>query len=291
MNAPLTLFVVVIAGCGGAPAPIGPSDASDATTEGATVTEGGSDSGDAEPPPSRCDRTKPFGPPEPLTLSVVNVATPRISGDGLRLYYQEDFQYLRMAERASLVAPWGAPTTLMNIIGGLAPSSDELRLYTQQTNIVLFERASRLLPFPINPQPVNIQQMAAIFLSYDGTEMFGAMQLPQKGLELVSASTTDGKTFQAPVPLVATGSTFDELHPTVAANGVVMYFASNRPGGKGQADVYTSIRLSPMYPWSAPVLVNELSSPQEDVPGSISPDLCEMFMTVEYKLHVARRGK
>jgi outer membrane protein OmpA-like peptidoglycan-associated protein len=51
-------------------------------------------------------------------------------------------------------------------------------------------------------------------------------------------STFDGKEWTAPVDLPFNNEEFDNLHPSLSADGNILYFASNRPGGAGGMDIY-----------------------------------------------------
>lgn len=56
-----------------------------------------------------------------------------------------------------------------------------------------------------------------------------------------------------PATMIAELSTsFNELRPTVRPDGIEMFFDSDRPGGTGMRDVWTSRRDSIFSPWSAP---------------------------------------
>ena len=59
--------------------------------------------------------------------------------------------------------------------------------------------------------------------------------------------------------------------PKLAADGLTIWFASERPGGVGLTDIWTSTRQTRGDPWSAPVNAIGLNSPQHDY--SASPDL------------------
>ena len=51
---------------------------------------------------------------------------------------------------------------------------------------------------------------------------------------------------------------YDEFGPFLAADGVTLYFASNRPGGLGSTDIYTAKRLDDTWmKWTKPVNLGE----------------------------------
>jgi hypothetical protein len=70
----------------------------------------------------------------------------------------------------------------------------------------------------------------------------------------VSRQRADGSfTAPAEVPGLSTGS--NDQMPNVRRDGLEIVFASDRPGGTGAFDIYTSTRASVSDPWSAPVNV------------------------------------
>lgn len=62
-----------------------------------------------------------------------------------------------------------------------------------------------------------------------------------------------------------------------ATGRITLYFASNRPGGLGDNDIYAST-IFPDGTLGPPVLVAELSTSADDTPGDIRPDGLEMFI-------------
>ena len=71
----------------------------------------------------------------------------------------------------------------------------------------------------------------------------------------ISRQLANGKWSQ-PVPLGKSINTpnYDESTPFMAADGVTLYFSSNRPGGYGQNDIYLTRRLDDTWlNWSPPI--------------------------------------
>jgi hypothetical protein len=68
------------------------------------------------------------------------------------------------------------------------------------------------------------------------------------------------------------------LSPTLSADGLDLFFASNRPGGPGGYDIFTAHRDMPDGAWSAPVLVPDLSSSGDDTKLRLSFDGTTMYM-------------
>jgi outer membrane protein OmpA-like peptidoglycan-associated protein len=66
---------------------------------------------------------------------------------------------------------------------------------------------------------------------------------------------SDNDTWTQPEPIGADVNTqYNETTPFLAADGVTLYFSSNRPGGYGSNDIYMTRRLDDTWKkWSAPV--------------------------------------
>lgn len=73
---------------------------------------------------------------------------------------------------------------------------------------------------------------------------------------LAPRSVETARTFSAwsaPVSLVALNSPEDDILPHISKNGLSLYFASNRPGGFGDFDIYVSERPTIDAAWGPPV--------------------------------------
>ena len=87
-------------------------------------------------------------------------------------------------------------------------------------------------------------------------------------------SSSEGPEWSAPVNLgpVVNSAVRDE-NPTLSADGLSLYFISDRPGGLGGVDVWVTRRASRSRPWEAPVNVGPpVNTPVIDGAPSLSPD-------------------
>ena len=62
------------------------------------------------------------------------------------------------------------------------------------------------------------------------------------------------------------------------SGSITLYFHSDRPGGMGANDIYAST-LQPDETWATPVLVEDLSSPYNDIQPAIRRDGLEMLVS------------
>ncbi|MFX0197116.1 MAG: LamG-like jellyroll fold domain-containing protein [Candidatus Hodarchaeota archaeon] len=70
----------------------------------------------------------------------------------------------------------------------------------------------------------------------------------------------------------------DEVSPNFSADGLTLLFASDRPGGRGNYDLYICTRTSRDASWSAPInLDSTINSPYLDVAPSLSLDGLVLF--------------
>lgn len=70
----------------------------------------------------------------------------------------------------------------------------------------------------------------------------------------LALSSSDGAEWSAPVNLgPVVNSPANDNNPAVTADELTMYFASNRPGGLGDVDIWVTRRASRSSPWEPPV--------------------------------------
>jgi Tol biopolymer transport system component len=95
----------------------------------------------------------------------------------------------------------------------------------------------------------------------------------------VSTRATTSDPWSTPTLVAELSSDASETSPEVSADGLAIWFASQRGGGPGGTDVWTSMRADRSSPWTAPVLVAELNSPEEDT--SATPGWSSRVMLLE----------
>lgn len=93
------------------------------------------------------------------------------------------------------------------------------------------------------------------------------------GLGDIYASSFDGRDFGAPVVVSALNSGQDDFRPNVRRDGLEIFFDSNRAGGIGGLDIWTSTRPTTSDPWSTPTnLGADVNSAVNDLRPSLSWD-------------------
>ncbi|MCP4228905.1 MAG: hypothetical protein GY771_01985, partial [bacterium] len=86
-------------------------------------------------------------------------------------------------------------------------------------------------------------------------------------------------TFGEPTNLGPTvNSSYWDIKPNILANGLTLYFTSNRPGGSGSFDLWVTTRPTTDGPWGTPVnLGPTVNSSVRDITSVISADGLSLF--------------
>jgi hypothetical protein len=102
---------------------------------------------------------------------------------------------------------------------------------------------------------------------------------PSARYETVSAASGHS-TFSSPQNMGAGINTADmDQLPVAAANGLSLYFASNRTGGQGAQDIYVAQRATVSSAWGVPQNLGiTVNTSANDTPSSLSPDGRELFI-------------
>lgn len=123
------------------------------------------------------------------------------------------------------------------------------------------------------------------FVTPDGRTLIFLRNPGLAGIDLYASSrrnTRDDLAWEMAVPLTALNTPFDEFGPTgyedEDTDDLVLYFTSNRPGGPGGADIYTS-RTAGDGTLLPPTLVPELSSSADDLFANVRKDGRELFLS------------
>jgi Tol biopolymer transport system component len=121
-------------------------------------------------------------------------------------------------------------------------------------------------------------------LSADGLELY--FQSPRSGgyggadLYVATRMTVqdEWQAAQNLGPLVNTSA--NEYGPSLSADGLTLYFTSNRPGGVGEHDLYMTMRESRQGPWGKPVNLGPVvNSEFGEVNPSISRDGLSLYFS------------
>lgn len=192
------------------------------------------------------------------------------------------------------LAQWSAPTLVPSLNSSVlefdpAPTFNGLTIYFCSTRLGDYEifRATRTTPYGAFGPPVQVTELASAgsdtdpCTRIDELEIFFTSTRPGIGGGDIYRATRAGPTlpFGTPaiVPELCTGST--DSSPSLTADGLRIYFWSDRPGGTGSFDIYTATRPNWTSPFGAPVPVAELNTTRVDTEPQISPDALTIFFS------------
>jgi Tol biopolymer transport system component len=195
----------------------------------------------------------------PVNLgATVNTAStegcPFLSKDGLSLYFASNRAGtlggldIYVSHRTSVDAPWGTPVTIGPTINSTA--SDRCPLITPDEKSLIFvsDRAG----------------------GAGNTDLYIATR----------TDTRDDFGWGTPTNIFTINTSSDEYGPsafTDAAGTLTLFFTSNRPGGLGGFDIYSSVRAANGI-FGDPALVTELSSSADDTFPLVRNDGLAMFL-------------
>jgi hypothetical protein len=86
--------------------------------------------------------------------------------------------------------------------------------------------------------------------------------------------------FSAPVPIAELDTVSSERGPSLTSDLLEIYFVSDRAGGLGGADVYTSKRPNVATAWAPPTLVMAVSSADAEAHTYVTPDGLQLYVAV-----------
>lgn len=193
----------------------------------------------------------------PIVNTAGNDSGAFISKDGLSLYFNSNglggFGGLDIfvSHRASVSDPWGIPQNLgANINSGfndnaVALSSDEQSLYFQSNR-----------PGGLGGTDLYVSRRQ------NRRDDIGWMPARNLGAPINTSANESGPAY------------FEDDE----SGTVVLYFASDQPGGMGGTDIYAST-LQPDGTWGTPAPVTELNSSFADAQPAIRKDGLEIFVT------------
>ena len=218
--------------------------------------------------------------------------SPSIPADGLELYFESDrpggegTYDIWVSTRASKEDDWGAPTNLGASINtsewqnSPCISADGLELYFNDWGLWVVRRATVSDPWgeKENDSLINVNASNAGStpdVSSDGLSLF--LYSRDDGDLYVSTRPTRDDLWSEPVNLGPTvngvDSTWENSRPTISADGLVLIFTSDRPGGSGRIDLWMTRRSTIDGPWSEPVnLGPTINSDKRENQPEISAD-------------------
>lgn len=309
----ILVFAVVLAGCAALTGIDGyeidhPSDASSSSSSsgsgeaGVVITDGGVSGGDGTaptdagadvfiPPPPPCDASKPFGAP-------VKLASLALGGDEGALHFLPDERTVFFAanrkeglQNELWTATRPAITDSFTNITRLtfASSSSEEKdpmvtangltlFFARNENLWVATRTSTTEPFSQTElKDLNKSRETAPFY-FEAEKLLYFSSNQGGGFRIYRSAFVPGGMPAAPTQAGGLNTTDgDDVTPVLSPNGLTIYFASSRPGGKGSTDLWRATRGTLSDPWSNLTILPNLSSANEDFASWISADDCRLY--------------
>ena len=263
--------------------------------------DGSVEDGGVTPSAARCTRDKPFGAPELVTQfdpTADFVKDAIQSKDQLEVFY---LRYagngnwdLRHGRRAKVGDAWSAPVSeaiTPTPDGTITLTAGDLKLYFW--TIDSDYRVSRPSTGDAFGVPVKYDVTsapAAFFVQSDDTAYFS--EYAEGGADrFIKRATVNSSGFSltsTTVPNIHVAKAYDS-RPVLNTSETAMYFASNRPGGKGLDDIWVARRASKQVEFDQPLIVLELSTDEPDAVTWVSDDECEVYLNRASHVYTARR--
>lgn len=246
--------------------------------------------------------------------------TATVSADGLEMFFLAErpggrgWTDIWTSTRASRSASWDTPVNLgapVNTAGmemGPSLSHDGLSLYflgfnrpgsgLGRSDLFVTRRKTTSSPWgaPVNVgAPVNTP----------GADVWPSISKDGLSLFFSSTRTSGSNTYRiyeakrpstdspwgTPVLLGPTVNTAISDHPSIAPNGLVLFFASNRPGGYGGLDIWMVTRATTDDPWGEAVnLGPNINSAIDETIPCISGDGSTLYFCDNFKSNSVRPG-
>jgi formylglycine-generating enzyme required for sulfatase activity len=201
-----------------------------------------------------------------------------------------------MATRPDPGSPFGTPSNVPGISSSVddgAPSvtSDGLHMFLQSGtgsdyDVFASDRATvgsaftgRTAVSVVNTPNVDYGPQ----ISPDGLTLVFASNRNRPGGDTdlwITTRASVSSTFEPPVEISELNTTtYYEFDPVLSADGLTLYFGSDRPGGLGSYDIWVATRATPLSPFGSPTDVTEVNSSASDSPTHISADGTALYLS------------
>jgi hypothetical protein len=262
-------------------------------------------------PVTTCDTSKPFGAPAVIQGFTMDDYAFSFSKDLLTMYLTSSgghagdfYSKIFIVTRPSVTAPFDRIAGIPFAIGtshDAVPGPDGHRIYWLDTyNSAAFWDPTKPADDPSARGGIGGLAASPFSFSGDGKLVYfskGSAETGSMDLHVTEIVDDIAKNQRL---LANVNSTDEESGPVVTADGLTLYFSSNRPGGPGPEpgyfDVYVARRAKATDPFGPAELVNELNTPRQDYVLWVSPDGCTIYLRriaegANRSFHVATRGK
>lgn len=252
--------------------------------------------GDEPDAPPRCDPAKPFGAAVLVAglASATEDASLRLSPDEKTGYFfsaRSGSKLLYTATRPRVIAPFSGVTVLANVNTGNqynpAISADGLTLFFASfrpggdNDIYEATRAAQTDDFTNIRLAPNVNTSASEvqpYLTRDSTTLYFVRTASAAQVVFrATGSVTAG--FANPSVVAELHGPTNDTDPVVSADGLTVFWGSDRAGGMGDVDVWQAQRATPSGVFGQPAPVTPVNTAGFDSPSDISADGCRLYLT------------
>lgn len=129
----------------------------------------------------------------------------------------------------------------------------EMFMVSQRDKTGVFDKGEEM-PYPFNS---NGENQGSCSISIDNKHLYFAMERDEGGAQkntdiYVSDNINDEWKPYRKLSNAVNHPVYWDTQPTIAADGVTLYFVSDRPGGYGGTDIYVTVKDQKTGIWSAP---------------------------------------
>lgn len=242
-----------------------------------------------------CDLTMPFGAPVLITeLSdpANDDGTLRLFADELTGYYwatKSGITNIYFAQRTSLASPFtSTPVADLNTttrqLDPTVSSDGSLIVFRRNVSGDHLYVATRTGPtsfgtaVPVDMVDTGSDQQP--YLRPDSNELIFSSARQGAGTDDLYRTTHNGTTFVAPTRI-------DELavkmtragDPVITADGLTIYFRSDRPGSAAGFNIWVAHRDSTAATFDTPTELTQLDSSGDEGPSDVSRDGCRIYLS------------
>jgi len=236
-------------------------------------------------PPDMVVSLGPWSAPTPIDdFTPVADDDPTATGDLLELYLNRSGDIF-VTTRATVNDPFAEPTLVVELSDATATETtpevtyDGLTMFLASNrgglatlDIFMATRASRQDPWstPVRVNELSTTSREAATATSNNTMMVFESDRNNNNDTFLTSRASDADPWGTPVAVAAIASTASDGNPMLSADGLELYFDSDRSGDN---EIYLSTRATTNDAFGAPALITELSAPGfGDSDSWISPD-------------------
>jgi hypothetical protein len=251
--------------------------------------------------PMACDPSKPFAAPVPALVAPIastgEDASMRVTADEKTAYFfsaRSGMKLLYTASRVSPTAAFANLAVLENVNTGNqynpAISPDGLTLFFASyravglgdNDIYQATRTSPTGSFGDTRLALNVNSSASEVQPYvtrDGTTLYFVRTGMGSGDTVFRAVGSVTRGFTNPAAVAELHGPTNDSDPVVSADGLTVFWATDRPPGLGDLDIWQAHRASLAEAFTGLAPVTSVNSPAFDSPSDVSVDGCRLYMT------------